>query len=581
MSAAESGKFSLLGKWAPWLLIAVGALVYANSLETPFVFDDLGAIVENKDIQHLWPLWLDAQTSDRPSLNSRPVVRFSLALNYAFDGLDVQGYHAVNIALHILCALLLYGLVRRALAGMSTERAQNAVPLALACALLWLVHPLHTQCINYVIQRSESLLGLFYLGTLYCAQRGFLSPRPRPWYGMAILACALGVSSKEIMVTAPLMVVAYDRIFHAASWRQIWRWRRGLYLGLAATWSITALLLSAAPHGDSVGFASGINAWTYALNQCVVLVDYLQKALWPHPLVLDYGFPQALELGAVWPQALLLVTLLILVVLSLRYKPTIGFLGLWFFVILAPTSSFVPLVNEVGAERRVYLSLAALVVLLVLAGEWLARRWALLYFQGRPPAWRGLVVVALAVALGYGTVERNRDHQSTLSIWQTVVEAVPHNPRGHTYLGLALYDRGRIDEAVHHYRQALQLKSDYVDAHNNLAMALGAQGRSAEAIRHYTRALQLNPTLLEAHNNLGNALITTGQLDQAIAYFTRALQLKSDYADAHNNLGIALGLQGRIEEAVSHFRQALQLRPDFAAASANLAIALRPTPPTR
>ena len=278
---------------------------------------------------------------------------------------------------------------------------------------------------------------------------------------------------------------------------------------------------------------------------------------------------------------MLLAALLALVAIALRYKPELGFLGLWFFVILAPTSSFVPLVNEVGAERRVYLSLAALVVLLVVALEWLTRRWTLHLSHDRSLVWRALLVVPLAAALSYGTLERNRDHYDTLSLWQTVVDAVPHNPRAHTYLGLALADSGQFDRAVHHYRQALQLKSDYADAHNNLAIALGLQGHSEEAIEHYTRALQLNPNLLQAYNNLGNALVARGQLDQAIAYFTRALQLKSTYADAHNNMGIALGLQGRSEEAVSHFRQALLLRPDFAAARNNLAIARRSKSPPR
>ena len=106
-----------------------------------------------------------------------------------------------------------------------------------------------------------------------------------------------------------------------------------------------------------------------------------------------------------------------------------------------------------------------------------------------PRPGRALVIVPLAAALGYGTLERNRDHQDTLSLWQTVVDAVPHNPRAHTYLGLALSDSGQLDGAVKHYRRALQLKSDYADAHNNLAIALGMQGHSEEAIRHYTQAL--------------------------------------------------------------------------------------------
>ena len=564
MNEQSTGKTHLYTRMAPWLLITVGALVYANSLEGPFIFDDLGAIVGNPDIRHLWPLWQDPDSTPRPSLNGRPVVKLSLALNYAIGGLDVRWYHAVNIALHIGCALVLCSIVRRTLLGayLRDRFAHTGAGLALASALLWMLHPLNNQCVNYILQRSESLMGLFYLLTLYCAIRAFAAVRPARWYGASILSCALGMASKEVMVTAPLMILLYDRVFQAASWRQIWCRRRGLYAGLAASWMVLAALLSSGPHGDSVGFSSGVSAWNYALNQCVMIAGYLQKAFWPHPLILDYGFPHPLSIGAIWPSAAVLLALLVLVAAALWQRPAIGFLGAWFFAILGPTSSLVPLVNEVGAERRMYLSLAALIVFVLIIGE--------------RPRRRGVVLVlAAAVALGYGTVQRNRDYRSSMAIWQTVVEAVPLNPRALTYLGLAHYEQGKAQEAIEHYGRALRLKPDYAEAHNNLGIALGSQGQVEMAVHHFRQTVQLEPGLVEGHNNLGNALVTTGRLDEAIEYYARALRLKPDYAEAHNNLGIALGLQGRVEEAIRHFQQALELKPDYNEARNNLGIALR------
>ena len=579
VSELKPGEPRRLARIAPWLLVAAGILVYANSLEGPFIFDDLGAIVDNPDIRQVWPLWRDPGSTPRPSLNSRPIVRLSLALNYAAGGLEVRGYHAFNIAVHILAALVLFGIVQRTLRhpGISGHFEGMADNLALTCALLWLVHPLQTQSVDYILQRSESIMGLFYLLTLYAAIRVMEADRAHAWRTIAILAAALGMASKEAMVTAPVVVLIYDRVFWADSWTGIWRRRWGLYAGLAGTWAILAAQMSSGPHGDSVGFAAGVSAWDYALNQCAMIVGYLQKAFWPDPLVLDYGFVQPLTISAVWPHASLLVALLALTAAALWYRPMIAFPGVWFFAILGPTSSFVPIVNEVGAERRAYLSLAGLIALVVIGGyfalEWVAQRWQLV--GGKVRVGRGVLVLVLSVGLSYATMQRNQAFCSSLSIWQTVVEAAPHNPRGHTYLGLALDALGRSEEAIGHYRRALQLNPDFAEAHINLGIALGVRGQAEEAIQHFRQALRLRPDYAEVHSNFGNVLVNTGRLDEAIAHYRRALQLRPGYAEAHNNLGTALGMQGQVEEAIRHFQQALQLRPDYAEAHNNLGIARR------
>ena len=574
------GKLDCAGRLAPWLLIAAGLIAYANSLAAPFIFDDLGAIVDNPDIRQLWPVWREADSSARPSLNSRPVVLFSLALNYAVDGLEVRGYHAVNIGLHILCGLVLYGIVRRTLRSPQTgDRFQGAADvLGLSCALLWLVHPLHTQTVNYIVQRSESIMGLCYLLTLYCVIRGLAPDNLRRWRVGAVIVCGLGMASKEVMVTAPLLVLLYDRAFWAASWAQLWGRRWGLYTGLAATWGVLAALMWSRPHGDSVGFSAGVGPLDYALNQTVAVVGYLQKAFWPDPLVLDYGFVAPLSLSAAWPYAAALSALLLVAAATVWRWPRLGFPGVWFFVTLAPTSSLVPIVNEVGAERRAYLALAGLIALVVvgahLALAWRCRRRAAAAAPLAHPVSLALVVVVLAVALAAGTISRNREHASSERLWRTVVDAVPQNPRGHLYLGLALDDRGDPQAALEHYRRAVQIKPDYAEAHNNLGMALGRQERVEEAIHHFRQALRLRPDLPQAHNNLGTALVGVGLPGKAADHFLRALQLKPEYADAHNNLGTALARQGHVDQAVHHFRQALRIRPDFAAARRNLDIAL-------
>src|SRR5262245_43870590 len=208
--------------WIAALIVAVVA-TYANSFWGIFLLDDTRAIVENSRIQELWPLG--------PILSGpRPVVDLSLAVNYAISGVRPWSYHAVNLLIHLFATLTLFGLVRRTVLRINSERLKvGATPIAFATAILWAIHPLQTQAVTYVIQRSESMMAMFYLLTLYCFARGAIENR-REWYAAAVVACALGMGSKAVMITAPVVVLLYDRAFVASRWREIWEHRWGVHL---------------------------------------------------------------------------------------------------------------------------------------------------------------------------------------------------------------------------------------------------------------------------------------------------------------------------------------------------------------
>ncbi len=191
--------------------------VYSNSLSGEFVFDDIGAIKDNPTIRNLWPLGPVLSPPPGTTSGGRPLLNFSFALNYALGGLNVWGYHAVNLAIHLANALLLFGVLRRsfALPALREKFGGGAVGLSFAIALLWAVHPLQTESVTYIVQRAESLVALFYLLVLFCVIRGAGSARPAGWYAGAIAACLLGMSAKEVMVTAPAVVLLYA----GASWR--------------------------------------------------------------------------------------------------------------------------------------------------------------------------------------------------------------------------------------------------------------------------------------------------------------------------------------------------------------------------
>ena len=570
------------------VLIIVTAATYANSLSGVFVFDDIAAIVDNVHIRQLsrFSNLIGAQL-DTP-VKGRPIVGLSLIINYALGGLETRGYHIFNIAVHILCGLVLFAIIRRTLLSrtLSGRFGKASDHLAFVCVLLWMIHPIQTDTVTYIIQRTESMMALFYLLTLYCAVRSFSSAHRLGWYAASVLSCALGALSKEVIVTAPLIVLLYDRTFESGSFASALRRRWPLYAALAAAWSVLAALIYFFPRSITVGFSVGAGPFEYALNQCVMVANYLKLIFWPHPLVLDYGVPRPLMINQSLPQAVLLLTLLALTIAALIYRSSIGFLGAWFFIILGPTSSFIPITSEVGAERRMYLPLAAVLTLIVTVGYnllgWAQRRLRAIRatttgrFVNNFEAAIGItLVISVAAVLALLTTRRNRDYRSELLIWQKSVEAVPDNARGHNNVGLALKSQRRLDEAVAAYRKALDYQSDYVDAHNNLGIVMAMKGRLDEAIGYCENAVALDPAYAKAYNNLGIIRAMQGRFDEAVEYCREAIRIRPDYPQAHNNLGNALGSQHKFDEAVRSFNKALELKGDYAEAHCNLGNSLK------
>jgi tetratricopeptide (TPR) repeat protein len=539
--------------WRPWLLVAAGVLLYAGSLSNPFVFDDLEWIRHDR-VGALWPP--AAALGD----SSRPILNLSLALNYAVGGMDPTGYHLFNLTVHVLAALTLYGIVRRTLRSrpLRARYDDSADALAFAAALVWLVHPLATQAVAYVIQRAESLMALLYLLTLYCAIRSDESAQRGAWTLAACVCCGLGMGTKEVMAGAPLAVLLYDRTFLSGSFGAALRARSALYLGLAATWLVLLLRFeSGALSGGAAWAGFGLpelSAIEYARSQPGVIVHYLKLVIWPHPLVLDYGWPVADTAAAILLPTALLTALGVATLWALWRVPPLGFLGACFFLVLAPTSSVMPIV-DLAFEHRMYLALAALVVAgVVLVDAVLAR--------AARPSWIGVaLLIAIVIPLSATTLMRIRDYRSALVLWQTVVDAAPGNARGHMNVGVALTELGRHDEALLPLGRAIELDPDDPEPHNNLAVALIALGRTDEALHHYRRALEILPTYVDAHRNYGQALQQRGELEAAHFHLRAAVRYDPSDAFAHVNLANVLLRLNRRDEALRHFREATRLDP--------------------
>ena len=552
-------------------VLALAALAaYHNSFTGPFVYDDIPAIKDNPTIKHLWPLStvLSPPNDSGITVNGRPLVNLSLAINYAIGGTEVGGYHAFNLAVHILAGLTLFGLVRRSLELPHLRKrfgpANASLPLAFTVALLWTLHPLQTESVTYIVQRAESLVGLFYLLTFYCFVRSTTSPRPVLWQTATVLACLGGIASKEVMASAPLLILLYDRALVSGTFRNAWQRHRRLYGALAATWLPLAWLVhNTGSRGGTAGFgAGGVSSWDYALTSALAIGKYVKLTFWPYPLVFDYGTAVETKLLPVLPQAIVILALLLATVYALWRRPLLGFLGMWFFAILGPSSSIIPIATETMAEHRMYLPLAALLTLIVVGLVPLLGRRSIGLF------------IALAAGAGWATVERNQDYRSEMQLWHDTQLKYPSNARAHNNVGEILYRQDRFADALACFREAVRLLPNYIDAINNLGNTLTEQGKPTEALEHLQLALRLKPGYAETHNNLGNALYHLKRNGEAMSHYREALRLKPDYADAHNNLGVMLGETGQHLESIEHYQKALQLKPNYIDAHYNYGNAL-------
>ncbi len=556
------------------LLLLAGLLVYGNNYRGEFFFDDLEAIVNNSELRSLTPIGQLLKPRDNSPLAARPVAAISFALNYFAGGLDVRGYHLANNLLHLLTGLALFGLVRATLLlpRCAPEYGARADGYGLAVALLWLVHPLNSEAVDYLVCRTELLAGLFYLGTMFFAAMAFKGERPRRWLAAAVVACGLGMGSKEVMVSAPLMVLLHDRLFGAGSFGAALSRRRGFYAALAATWLVLGFYQLDSPRSESVLFHSEfVSVFDYLRTQLTVIVHYLRLCFWPHPLVMDcQDWPIVRELSPIliWP-LLLLGGLGLATVAGIRRGAWWSLLGAWFFAILAPTSSFIPIVSEIVAERRMYLPLAAVVAGVVFLGDRLWRWAAGRYLPGRPLARLIplLILSGIAVVLGVTTFVRNRDYRSEISIWSETAKARPGNFRAHVNLAVALMNEQRWAEAVPSYREAIRLFDNYLPLaelagiYSRLGVVLTHLGNFPEAVAMHGKAMELAPGDAMFPYHLGNTYIAARDLVNAAAAFSKALALKADLSAAHGNLGLVLMQQGDLAGAEGHFRKLIELLP--------------------
>jgi len=497
----------------------------------------------------------------------RPILNFSFAVSSLFGRENLFSHHLINLLIHCGNALILYGILSLAF-GAWHERLKlrnSAGAWAFIIALLWALHPLQTESVTYIVQRAESLVSLFYLLTLYFFMRA-VSLHGRGGKGFlacSVVCCALGMGSKEVMVSAPLAVLLLDRVFIAGSFLAAWRARKAYYAGLCATWAVLIIsIVSSGFRGNTTGFDHGITWGAYLSTQCYALVHYLRLVIWPHPLIFDYGCSAVAAPARYIPQAIFLLAIVALGARQLVRNTPAGFLIALVCMLLAPTT-FIPVVTQTIAEHRFYLALAPTVVLAAVYADGFLNRKTML-FGG----------VFLALAAGILTYQRNGDYRSIESLWTDTVHKRPINARAWFSLGHVYLTQHKLPESRKAFSTALTLEPRDPGNMIGYAHALAESGESDEAITLYRKALAtVTPTFsgaYEAMSNLGMLLDKKGDTPEAISLLKKAIQTKPDETGAHYNLGSLYFSRNQYADAVPELRRATSDRLQGVSAKALL-----------
>ncbi len=493
-----------------WMVAIVAAVLlaisYWNGLDGAFVFDDEPSLVSNQSIRSLWPLsqvlWTKGEIGR--THDGRPLVNLSFAISYAVHGLWKPGLRICNLLVHLTNACLVFAVVERLL-ELSQKRLQQGDGiaeagrdswLAAAIAVLWAVHPLHTHVNTYIVQRAESLAATFILGAFLVAiaalDRGSLAAA-----GLAAMLAALGGLAKETTAAILPLVAAFDWAYHdrlaaATDSAHRQRARAWLYAGLAANpLVILGTMVATGGRGASAGFGTA-PVFEYFLTQCNAVWLYLGRILWPRTLILDHGDGLA-TLATAWPWLMLTLAALAVIAIGFWYRPRLFFPAVAAVLLLAPSSSIVPIATQTIAEHRAYLMSVAVIGFLLMGVVAVIRRAADAETVKPPRLTRivaGAVVAILVVACVARTILRNRDFATAATVWTQNVRDCPGNPRALRNLAELFTLDQRYDIATEIYRQALPIPELTAYAACGMGDALRRQQKFAEARDAYQRAIE-------------------------------------------------------------------------------------------
>ena len=594
------------------LIIILTALSYINTLHNSFVYDDNTYVVENRQIRSISNIPKAFISSYPPDAKEqglyRPLVTISYIFDYAVWGLNPKGFHLTNLILHILTSIIIYLL--------ALEILKKSWP-SLIAALIFALHPVHTEAVTWVVGRAEVMAGLFYFLSflLYIKAGESISFRNRLFIGSNI-SYLFALLSKEMAITLPILLFVYDYYFgfknpspHPLPARGegvnmggdkgesgIIKWLTTRYLSfIVITFlylAIRYIVLGAFGPQKNLYFTPDIGLYERFLTIIVVIGYYIRLLFLPFNLTVDYVFPKIASLNLpVLIYGGMLIFSLIIISFSYKMSKRLSFAILFFYITLLPVSNIMP-IGELIAERFLYIPLISFALLIGISTDYFFTRFPLRFLR----IIISIPLILLALFYSLLTISRNYDWKDAFTLWKSTIYTTPassvaHNNLGIEYakkegyvdaiveykkaielspkyfhalanLGDAYLKIGLIDEAIDLYKKSIEAEPDYSIAYNNLGFAYFEKRLYKEALAEYKKAIELNSKDPLFYNNLGNLYASIKRYDDAISEYNRAISIDPLDTNAYNNLGAIYAQQGKFNEAESEVRKALAIAPE-------------------
>ena len=547
---------------------------YCNTLKNDFVFDDLPLIQGNETLPSLKNLHSIVSTIIKKH-GYRPIRALSYAIDYHFSGLNPLSYHLSNIIYHIITILLVYFITFHLLSNRVT---------AFIAALLFAVHPVHTESVTYISGRRDILFTLFYLTGFYFFLR-YRKAQRSAFIFLSIAAYFLSIGSKEMGATLPLIFVLYDLLNGLEQgvkgsklnlFKELIKGLKNIrtkhkyfytsFFAGALAFTFYKVFISSPSHQKGY---YGDSLLTTFLTVIKIIIHYLKLLVVPITLIADYSYDAFPLVSSPFDwsfliSAVLLSVLLFILVRTLTTRKWIAFGGFWFFITLLPVCHIIPH-HELLAEHYLYLPsygfclIGALFFTSLLANK----RYSFLSLFS-------LIIIISLFSLRI--IDRNKDWKDGMALWSKTVSTVPRCVRAQSNLGVEYIKERRYKEAIAHCKAAIEINPEYAEAYNNMGLALKEQGLYDDAISSFTKAIRVKRRYFEAWNNMATTYERKGDYDIAIRLFKNILKKKPKYAQAYNNLGIVYQKSGQLDLAKEHFSKTLSLDPSHLEALNNLGV---------
>lgn len=544
------------------LIIIATVISYSNSFDCSFQFDDVHSIFQNSyvvDIAKFTDLnyWFD--------FYNRAPAQFTLALNYRYGELNVFGYHIVNLIIHILSSVLVFVLTGLLISAKSIKKSyvnDNRKYIQLFTALIFAVHPIQTQSVTYIIQRMESLSGMFYFGALVCYFLARTSRKKLLNYSLFVISALLAVFTKQTSFSLPLALLLLEMFFVRDNENSMNKKVIFSISGLLFITTAFMMITGALPRETY-----DISRLQYLLSQFIVIPKYIFMSFIPigqnldHDILIPEGFFTTEVLGG-----LILVTgLFVLSFFLYRKNKLISFTILWFFALLALRSSILP-IGDLMYEHRLYMSIFGLGLFISVIVFYLNDKFNLKRVSKYFP-----IIILLIVTITYSvtTFQRNKVWKTDISLWADSVTKSPVKFRPNYNIAEALKRNGYLEKALNFYLRANSIDPNSYGTCNNIGNIYYEKKDVEQAKKFFRSAIDINPSYAKTLNNLANIYLTEKNYPEAEKLYLKALLVDEKYVDALFNLGNLYYLTGRKEEALEKYRKVTEIDPNHIAAKSN------------